>query len=37
MNDNRWIVMGYDGGFAQYLEQYYFSPGTPKNAELRSL
>jgi hypothetical protein len=24
LNDNRWIVMGYDGGFAQYLEQCYF-------------
>lgn len=37
LNDNRWIVMGYNGGFAQYLEQCYFTPGTPKNAEFEVL
>ena len=37
LNDNRWIVMGYDGGFAQYLEQCYFTPGTPRNAEFEIL
>ena len=37
LNDNRWIVMGYDGGFAQYLEHCYFTPGTPKNAEFEVL
>jgi hypothetical protein len=33
LTDNCWIVMGYDGGFGQYLEHCYFKPGTPKNAE----
>ena len=37
LNDNRWIVIGYDDGFAQYLEQFYFTPGTPKNAEFEIL
>jgi hypothetical protein len=37
LTDPCWIVMGYDGGFAQYLEQLYFSPGTPKNAEFEVL
>jgi hypothetical protein len=37
INDTCWIVMSYDGGFAQYLEQYYFAPGTPKNAEFEVL
>ncbi len=33
LTDNRWIVFSYYGGFAQYLEHYYFTPGTPKNSE----
>jgi hypothetical protein len=33
LNDDRWIVFGYNGGFGQYLEHCYFAPGTPKNAE----
>ena len=33
LTDEHWIVLGYDGGFAQYLEHCYFKPGTPKNAE----
>ena len=33
LTDDRWIVFGYNGGFAQYLEHSYFTPGTPKNAE----
>ncbi len=28
-----WIVFSFYGGFAHYLEHYYFTPGTPKNAE----
>ena len=31
--DERWIVFGYNGGFGQYLEHCYFTPGTAKNAE----
>ena len=33
LTDERWIVFGYNGGFRQYLEHCYFTPGTPKNAE----
>ena len=33
LTDERWIVFAYDGGFGQYLEHIYFTPGTPKNAE----
>jgi hypothetical protein len=33
LTDDRWIVLSFYGGFAQYLEHYYFTPGTPKNAE----
>jgi hypothetical protein len=33
LTDERWIVFGYNGGFGQYLEHLYFTPGTPKNAE----
>ena len=33
LTDERWIVFGYNGGFGQYLEHCYFTPGTPKNAE----
>jgi hypothetical protein len=33
LTDERWIVFSFYGGFAQYLEQCYFTPGTPKNAE----
>lgn len=34
LTDERWIVFSFYGGFAQYLEHLYFTPGTPKNAEL---
>ena len=33
LTDERWIVFAYDGGFVQYLEDCYFAPGTPKDAE----
>ncbi len=33
LTDMRWIVLDFDGAFAQYLEHFYFKPGTPKNAE----
>ena len=33
LTDERWIVFSFCGGFAQYLEHYYFAPGTMKNAE----
>ncbi len=33
LTDERWIVFSFYGGFARYLEQCYFTPGTPKNAE----
>jgi hypothetical protein len=33
LTDERWIVLGYNGGFGQYLEHCYFTPGTPKNEE----
>jgi len=33
LTDDRWIVFSINGGFGQYLEHWYFSPGTPKNAE----
>jgi hypothetical protein len=33
LTDDRWIVFGYNGGFGQYLEYYYFAPRTPKNEE----
>lgn len=33
LTDERWIVFSFYGGFAQYLEHCYFTPGTPKNAE----
>ena len=33
LTDDCWIVLGFDGGFAQYLEYCHFAPGTPKNAE----
>jgi hypothetical protein len=33
LTDERWIVFSFYGGFAQYLEHSYFTPGTPKNAE----
>ncbi len=33
LTDKRWIVFSINGGFGQYLEHWYFSPGTPKNAE----
>ena len=31
--DERWIVLSFFGGFPQYLEHLYFTPGTPKNDE----
>lgn len=37
LTDLRWIVIGYDGGFSQYLEECYFTPGTSKNAEFEIL
>jgi hypothetical protein len=33
LTDERWIVFSFYGGFAQHLEHYYFTPGTPKNEE----
>ena len=33
LSNDHWIVLGFEGGFAQYLENCYFSPGTPRNAE----
>jgi hypothetical protein len=33
LTDDRWIVFSVNGGFGQYLEHWYFSPGTQKNAE----
>jgi hypothetical protein len=33
LTDDRWIVFSINCGFGQYLEHWYFSPGTPKNAE----
>ncbi len=33
LTDERWIVLGYGGGFGQYLEHCYFAPRTPKNTE----
>ena len=33
LTDERWIVFSFYGGFAQFLEHCYFTPGTPKNAE----
>ena len=37
LTDDCWIVLGYDGGFAQYLEHCYFASGTPKNTEFEVL
>lgn len=31
--DGQYIVFSFYNGFAHNLEQYYFTPGTPKNAE----
>lgn len=33
LTDERWIVFSINCGFGQYMEHWYFSPGTPKNAE----
>ena len=33
LTDERWIVFSFYGGFAQYLEHCYFTPGTPKTSE----
>jgi len=33
LTDERWIAFSFYGGFAQFLEHYYFTPGTPKNSE----
>ena len=33
LTDERWIIFNFYGGFGQYLEHCYFTPGTPKNAE----
>ena len=33
LTDEQWIVFSFYGGFAHHLEQCYFAPGTPKNAE----
>lgn len=33
LTDEQWIVFSFYGGFAHHLEQCYFTPGTPKNAE----
>jgi hypothetical protein len=33
LTDEHWIVFSFYGGFAHHLEQCYFTPGTPKNAE----
>ncbi len=33
LTDDRWIVFNINFGFGQYLEHWYFSPETPKNAE----
>jgi hypothetical protein len=33
LTDERWIAFSFYGGFAQFLEHYYFMPGTPKNSE----
>lgn len=37
LTDPHWIVIGYDGGFSQHLEECYFTPGTGKNAEFEIL
>jgi hypothetical protein len=37
LTDLHWIVIGYDGGFSHYLEEFYFTPGTGKNAEFEIL
>jgi hypothetical protein len=37
LTDRRWIVLSYDGDFSEYLENCYFKPGTPKNAEFEAL
>jgi predicted Rdx family selenoprotein len=33
LTDDRWIVLCFYSGFSHHLEQCYFTPGTPKNAE----
>jgi hypothetical protein len=33
LTDDRWIVPCFYSGFSHHLEQCYFTPGTPKNAE----
>jgi hypothetical protein len=33
LTDERWIVFSFSDGFPQYLEQLYFTPGTPKTEE----
>ena len=33
LTDEHWIVFSFYGGFAQYLEHCYFTPGTPKTSE----
>ena len=33
LTDEQWIVFSFYGAFAHHLEQCYFTPGTPKNAE----
>jgi len=38
LTEEGWIVFEYGGdGFERYLEDKYFSPGTPKNAEFEIL
>ena len=34
LTDEHWIILSLHGGFADHLEQLYFTPGTPKNDEL---
>lgn len=33
LTDEQWIVFSFYSGFARHLEQCYFTPRTPKNAE----
>ena len=37
LTDEQWIVFSFYSGFARHLEQCYFTPGTPKNAEFEIL
>ena len=33
LTDERWIALCFYNGFTHYLEQCYFTPGTPKSTE----